>query len=93
LVEAIQELMNLGALVGMSDHGVSKSLYAKDPDGIEFEVMWMVPRDQWGEHERRAVVQPLDLERELEHFGKNVAWAGPGAAPSDEVSHIHLTRQ
>jgi catechol-2,3-dioxygenase len=25
-----------GALVGESDHGVSKSLYARDPDGIEF---------------------------------------------------------
>ncbi len=37
-------LLQVGALVGESDHGVSKSLYAKDPDGIEFEVMWAVPR-------------------------------------------------
>ena len=53
----------------MSDHGVSKSLYAQDPDGIEFEVMWRVPRDLWGDYERRAIVQPLDLRRELERFG------------------------
>ena len=33
----------IGALVGASDHGANKSLYAKDPDGIEFEVMWEVP--------------------------------------------------
>ena len=37
-------LRDRGALVGASDHGVSKSFYAKDPDGIEFEVMWRVPR-------------------------------------------------
>ena len=28
-----------GALVGASDHGANKSLYAVDPDGLEFEVM------------------------------------------------------
>ena len=36
-------LVEVGSLVGESDHGVSKSLYAKDPDGIEFEIMWAVP--------------------------------------------------
>lgn len=40
-------LLEVGSLVGESDHGVSKSLYAKDPDGIEFEVMWAVPRADW----------------------------------------------
>ncbi len=35
------------------------------------EVMWMVPRDQWGEFERRAVVAPLDLDREVAHFGRS----------------------
>lgn len=40
-------LLDVGSLVGESDHGVSKSLYAKDPDGIEFEVMWAVPRADW----------------------------------------------
>ena len=36
-----------GALVGESDHGMSKSLYVHDPDGIEFEVMWAVPQSEW----------------------------------------------
>ena len=31
------------ALVGASDHGTTKSLYAKDPDGLEFEVVWLIP--------------------------------------------------
>ena len=69
LAEAAATLSELGALTGMSDHGATKSLYGVDPDGIEFEVMWLVPRDQWGEHERRAVVLPLDLQREVERFG------------------------
>ena len=42
-----------------------KSFYGRDPDGNEFEVMWMLPRDDWGEYERRAIVRPLDLTSEL----------------------------
>src|SRR6266705_1908080 len=40
-------LAELAALGGASDHRVSKSLYAKDPSGIEVEVMWRVPADKW----------------------------------------------
>lgn len=69
LSEAAAALSNLNALTGMSDHGATKSLYGADPDGNEFEIMWMVPREQWGEYDRRAVVQPLDLRREIERFG------------------------
>jgi catechol-2,3-dioxygenase len=68
LAKAAQTLASLDALTGMSDHGVSKSLYGKDPDGIEFEVMWAVPPEHWGEYDRRGVVMPLDLQRELERF-------------------------
>ena len=54
-----------GALRGQSDHGVSKSLYAADPDGNEFELMYLLAEDEWGEYATRAVVQPLDLESEV----------------------------
>jgi len=70
LAEAAATLAQVGALVGQSDHGATKSLYAVDPDGNEFEVMWMVPRDQWGEHERRGIVAPLDLNREIQRYGR-----------------------
>lgn len=70
LAAAASVLSELGALTGMSDHGATKSLYGRDPDGIEFEIMWMVPRDQWGPYEQRGVVMPLDLQRELDRFGK-----------------------
>jgi catechol-2,3-dioxygenase len=62
-------LREAGALVGASDHGVSKSLYAKDPDGLEFEVMWRVPEDQWGGAEHDVVVGQLDLDAEIARFG------------------------
>ena len=69
LAEARTHLSELGALVGESDHGVSKSLYAKDPDGNEFEVMWAVPRDEWGALEHEAVTKRLDLANEVAQRG------------------------
>ncbi len=69
LLEARRTLTELGALRGESDHGVSKSLYAADPDGNEFEVMWAVPRTSWGDDEGRAVVAPLDLAGEIARHG------------------------
>lgn len=71
LAEMAVRLTEMDALGGMSDHGVSKSLYAKDPDGIEFEIMYEVPPAQWGDYAEKAVVLPLDLDRELQRFGKN----------------------
>jgi catechol-2,3-dioxygenase len=69
LVDMRARLVQMGALVGESDHGVSKSLYAKDPDGIEFEVMWQLPREQWGGMERDAITQRLDLATEVAKHG------------------------
>jgi catechol-2,3-dioxygenase len=69
LVAMRERLVGMGALVGESDHGVSKSLYGHDPDGIEFEVLWTVPRADWGAYEQEAVVQPLDLEGALARWG------------------------
>ena len=41
----------------------------QDPDGLEFEVMFLVPAHQWGDEENEAIIRPLDLNRELERFG------------------------
>jgi catechol-2,3-dioxygenase len=65
LVEARATLSDLGALVGESDHGATKSLYGKDTDGNQFEVMWLVPREDWGEHEHSTQTTHLDLQRDL----------------------------
>ena len=59
------------ALAGASDHGTTKSLYAKDPDGIEFEVAWIVPADRIDDEavEGRKRIGRLDLDRELARYG------------------------
>jgi catechol-2,3-dioxygenase len=69
LVEMKTRLQRMGSLAGESDHGVTKSLYAHDPDGNEFEVLFMIPKDQWGEMEHDATVQRLDLNAELAKHG------------------------
>jgi catechol-2,3-dioxygenase len=63
LARARQRLIEAGSLVGQSDHGVSLSLYAKDPDGLEFEVFWTVPGGQPGR------TRALDLDAELARRG------------------------
>ena len=66
LVRARRRLIEARALVGSSDHGVSLSLYAKDPDGLEFELFWTVPDGQ------PAETRALDLGRELARRGLSV---------------------
>ncbi len=79
LAEMQQRLTAAGALVGASDHGVNKSLYAKDPDGIEFEVMWLAPAEHWGDEEHEAVIRPLDIDADRRRFAELQGPAG-GAA-------------
>jgi catechol-2,3-dioxygenase len=61
-------LTEAGALVGSSDHGTTKSLYAKDPSGLEFEVVWIIPRDLLTDDDR-AKSGRLDLAAELAKYG------------------------
>ena len=68
LLEARYVLANAGALGGESSHGATKSLYGADPDGNEFEVMWMLPREAWGEYENSAPIDRLDLQTEIDRW-------------------------
>ena len=63
LSRARVRLIEARALVGASDHGSSLSLYAKDPDGLEFEIFWTVPGVE------SSGTRPLDLEGELAKRG------------------------
>ena len=65
LAEARRVLLDSGAYTGESNHGATKSIYAADPDGNEFEVMWMLPRSSWGEFENAAPIKTLDIEAEV----------------------------
>src|SRR5579875_778985 len=77
-VETLGDLQRLagrlsaaGALSGASDHSTTKSLYAHDPDGLEFEVAWIVPADRLDDATvaGRTSIRPLDLSREIERYG------------------------
>ncbi len=64
-----------GALVGSSDHGTTKAIYARDPDGLEFEVSWLVPADRLDDSTLagKATIRPLDLTAEKERYGATTA--------------------
>ena len=71
LAEVGQALQAAGALVGASDHGTTKSLYAHDPDGLELEVCWVVPADLLDGAE--MTTRPLDLAATIERYGAATA--------------------
>ncbi|WP_084955623.1 VOC family protein [Thermoactinospora rubra] len=77
-VDTLEELERIaarlresGALVGASDHSTTKALYAKDPDGLEFEVSWLVPAALITEEvlAGRSRIRPLDLAADKERYG------------------------
>lgn len=73
LADYQRKLSAAGALVGASDHITTKALYAKDPDGLEFEVSWLVPLDRVTEEMRSAVAtRPLNLDAELDRWGADL---------------------
>ena len=65
-----QALSEAGALVGASDHSTTKSLYGHDPDGIEFEIAWLIPAHLITEDAvNQRGVQPLDIAAEQARYG------------------------
>ena len=82
LADIRDRLAERGALVGASDHRVSKSLYAKDPSGIEFEVLWRVPAEDWeAELADGGMTLPLDWDATLARWGRDqVTGAAAGSS-------------
>jgi catechol 2,3-dioxygenase-like lactoylglutathione lyase family enzyme len=66
-----ERLQAAGALGGASDHGSTKSLYGRDPDGIECEVAWVVPADRLDAAAlaARKRIGRLDLDAEIARYG------------------------
>lgn len=76
LADFAKKLADAGALAGSSDHVVSKSLYGKDPDGIEFEVSWFVPRELvTPEMEADVAIRPLHIDAEIQRWGADLVGA------------------
>jgi catechol-2,3-dioxygenase len=66
-----ERLASIGALVGESDHVTTKSLYARDPDGLEFEASWLLPAELITDdvRARGKGTFRLDLEGEIARYG------------------------
>ena len=71
LERTAQRLEEAGGLVGSSDHGTTKSLYGRDPDGLEFEIVWLIPAELLDDEARaaRKRIGRLDLAREKQRYG------------------------
>ncbi|HEX6447942.1 MAG TPA: VOC family protein [Trebonia sp.] len=84
LADTRAKLLAAGALVGESDHAVSKSLYAKDPSGIEFEVLWRVPAEDWDIEiaAATAMTSPLDWERTLARWDNEKPTGAAAGSPT-----------
>ena len=83
LAEIRAKLAAHGALVGASDHRVSKSLYGKDPSGIEFEVMWRVPAEDWAaETADGDMILPLDLDAAIARWGRDQVTGAAAGSPT-----------
>ena len=71
LEQVAHRLAAAGALVGSSDHGTTKSLYGRDPDGLEFEVVWLIPAALLSEADldARKRIGPLDIDAAKAKYG------------------------
>ena len=70
-LEGLQhDLSRADALTGLSDHGTTKSLYGRDPDGLEFEIVWLVPAHLLTD-DVSMTTRPLDLAREMMRYGRD----------------------
>lgn len=79
------QLAQAGALVGTSDHGTTKSLYGKDPNGLEFEIVWIIPAHLQDDsvREARKRIGRLDLTGEKARYGgQTVGGVGISSAGS-----------
>jgi catechol-2,3-dioxygenase len=83
LVQVRARLAEAGALVGESDHRVSKSLYAKDPSGIEFEVMWRVPARDWDTEIAKGLMPaPIDWDETIARWGRDQVTGAAAGSPT-----------
>ena len=73
------------ALTGASDHGTTKSLYGRDPDGLEFEIAWIVPADRLTDEavDARSRIGRLDLASEKARYGATT----PGGVGVSQPAH------
>jgi len=91
-----RSLLSLGQsgypLRGMSDHGVSESLYLDDPDANGLEIYADRPRELWPIEDGvvQMTVDPMDVEGVLA-AGQEHLYPWRGLSPDTVVGHVHFT--
>jgi len=68
LVTFGQTLSREGSLTGASNHGTTRALYARDPDGLEFELTWVMPTELLTDTDT-PTTKALDLDADIARFG------------------------
>jgi len=63
-----QALSAEGFLTGASNHGTTRALYARDPDGLEFELTWVMPSELVTPADA-PTTKALDLAADIARFG------------------------
>ena len=75
LVDLRFKLQETNACTGQIDHGVSRSVYGRDKDGIDFELTWILPKEAWP---TKLVSLTLDLDAEIARWSNtdtSTCWA------------------
>lgn len=66
LADGVRRVLSAGVLLdGASDHGVSKAIYLRDPDGNGVELYWDRPEADWPRDNAgnlSMITDPLDLQ-------------------------------
>jgi catechol 2,3-dioxygenase len=84
LAEAVHRVLSAGIpLDGAADHGVSESVYLRDPDQNGIELYWDKPESTWPRTQDGKLAmytRALDLQEVLEQFRPNMH---PDTGPRD----------
>ncbi|MDV8069818.1 VOC family protein [Rhodococcus sp. IEGM 1366] len=88
LAQCRDRMLAANALGGASNHAATKALYGRDPDGIEFEVTWLVPDGLLDGELVPGVAhtRPLDIAAEIERYGATT----PGGPRTDRAMYAQL---
>ncbi|MGW5381393.1 VOC family protein [Nocardia sp. NPDC003963] len=91
LAETRTRLLEADALTGAANHAATKALYGRDPDGIEFEVTWLVPDHLVPDELGPGVppTRPLDLDAEIARYGADT----PGGPRTDRHLYARLAQR
>lgn len=88
LAAARDRLVAASAFTGEANHAATKALYGRDPDGIEFEITWLVPDHLVAQEVVPGVppTRPLDLDAEIARYGGDT----PGGPRTDRHLYADL---